>query len=121
MTISNVGLDNILSFSQPVLSFLCPVSIVLILLAFAGKLFNNSKIVYQTTIFITCIPAIFDLFRTMPHSVASALHFDVLVNLGSAIFPFYNIGFGWLIPAIIGFVLGIIIYKLSKAHRGDNE
>ena len=46
-TISNLGLDNILAVSEPVLFFLCPLAIVLIILAFTGKLFEHSTIVYK--------------------------------------------------------------------------
>src|SRR5699024_3529178 len=42
--IANFGLDNIITFSLPVLMFLYPLAIVIILLAFTSKLFNDARI-----------------------------------------------------------------------------
>ena len=47
-TLANLGLSSIIKISIPVLMFLYPLAIVLILLALFGKLFNNSKTVSYT-------------------------------------------------------------------------
>src|SRR5699024_8943586 len=44
--VANFGLANIIAFSIPVLMFLYPLAIVLMLLTFLSPLFNHARIVY---------------------------------------------------------------------------
>ena len=120
-TISNLGLDNILSFSQPVLCFLCPLAIVLIILAFIGKRFDYSPVIFKTTIYITCIPALFDAICNLPADVIANLNLQDFIVQGQSAIPLADVGFGWLIPAIIGFGIGYTIYKISIKHRSEDE
>lgn len=119
--ISNLGLDNILAFSQPVLSFLCPLAIVIIIMAFVCKRYNYPQIIYKWTIYICCIPAFFDLLRTLPQPVIDTINLEGLINFGRMIFPFLDIGFGWLIPTVIGFTIGIISYKVQQSKKVKYE
>lgn len=89
-----MGLDTILEWSQPVLSFLCPVSIVLIILAFAGPLFNYSKTVFKWAIYVTCLPALLDFLNTLPAAAISTLRVQGFLDLANAYIPFFDIGFG---------------------------
>lgn len=118
--ISNIGLDLIIEVSTPVLNFLYPVSIVLILLAFSERWFDASSIVYKFTIFFTCIPAFFDFIASFPKGFIEALNIQWLQNFVISIFPFAEFGFGWVIPAILGFIIGIIVYKI-RAKKVRNE
>ena len=93
-TISNLGLDNILSFSQPVLCFLCPLAIVLIILAFIGKRFDYSPVIFKTTIYITCIPALFDAICNLPAGVIENLNLENFILQGQNAIPFADVGFG---------------------------
>ncbi len=52
-TIANFGLTNIIQYAVPVLMFLYPLAIVLILLALGSSLFKNKQAVYLTAIFFT--------------------------------------------------------------------
>src|SRR5699024_9751369 len=67
--IANFGLDNIITFSLPVLMFLYPLAIVIILLAFTSKLFNDARIVYVITIFFTFCISVFDGLTTLTDSL----------------------------------------------------
>src|SRR5699024_9454882 len=60
MLIANVGLTSIIQISIPVLMFLYPLAITLVLLAFLSPLFQHKKIVYQCTTFFTLIIAIIE-------------------------------------------------------------
>src|SRR5699024_9918438 len=57
---ANFGLANIITFSIPVLMFLYPLAIVLMLLTFLSPLFHHSQIVYVGTIAVTFLISIFD-------------------------------------------------------------
>ena len=61
--VSNIGLSNIIGNTLPVLMFLYPLAITLILLALTGDLFNHDKVVYQSVIAFTLIAVIFDLIK----------------------------------------------------------
>src|SRR5690625_4327961 len=63
--VANFGLANIISFSIPVLMFLYPLAIVLILLTFLSRLFNHARIVYVVTIAVTFLIAIVDVFTAL--------------------------------------------------------
>lgn len=50
---ANVGLTKIIMYSTPVLMFIYPLAITLILLTLVSPLFNHSTIVYKFTTFFT--------------------------------------------------------------------
>lgn len=56
--IANVGLTSIIKLSLPVLMFLYPLAIVLVVLAFLSPLFKHRSLVYQMTIGVTFIISI---------------------------------------------------------------
>lgn len=105
--VSNVGLTQLISFSVPVLLAIYPLAIVLMILSFIDKSFNRAPIVYRLSLLFTSFISIFDGFK------AAGITFSpverVLTNL-----PLYSQGIGWLIPGIIGGIIGFIIYKIKK-------
>lgn len=112
--IANFGLNAIIKWAVPVLMFLYPLAITLILLSIFGKLFNYSRIVYVWTTVFAFIAAILDLMNAMPAEVAEPLHFGVVTEFASKHLPLYTVGMGWIIPSIIGFVIGLIAYGAKK-------
>src|SRR5690606_6966390 len=60
LIVANAGLANIIAYSIPVLLFLYPLAIVLIILAFLSPLFNHRRLVYATAIVITFLIAAVD-------------------------------------------------------------
>ena len=66
---ANLGLSAIITYSLPVLMFLYPLAIVLILLALLGKFFGNDRRVYCWTIGLTLLAALYDLLRTLPEGL----------------------------------------------------
>lgn len=115
--IANFGLGNIISFSIPMLMFLYPMSIVTILLSLMAGLINKSPIIYKWTMGFTTAAALFDLFKALPEPLVSASWVQGAIALADRILPGYDLGFGWLIPSLIGFVIGIVVCQFSKAGR----
>ena len=107
MAFANKGLSGIISISVPVLMLLYPLTVVIILLAFLNNWFGGSRVVYVCTIFATLIVGVLDAwkaaFNFAPETAA-------LIN---SIFPLYDIGMGWLLPASIGFVLGLVLKTVA--------
>ena len=108
--VSNIGLNRIIEYSIPVLMFIYPLAIVLIILAFSEKLFKSDRRVYKCVTLFTGIAAVFDFFKTLPSGVQKALGFDRLTAFVSGILPFFNLGLGWVVPAVIGFLIGLTLH-----------
>ncbi len=70
--IANFGLTNIIKFAIPVLMFLYPLAIVLILLALSSSLFKNKQTVYATAMFFTFFISIIDGYKALADSVPAA-------------------------------------------------
>jgi len=117
LLVSNVGLSKIISYSIPALMFIYPLAITLIILALTGKLFDHDGCVYRWVTGFALVAAIFDMLKTLPAGIQSALSLDKVTAFAARILPFFNIGLGWLIPSIIGFAIGFVIHIMrSKAN-----
>ena len=113
--VSNFGLDAIITYAVPVLMFLYPLTISIILLALFGKAFNfNRKVFLATTIFVF-IASIFDFIVSFPkNSIIPASFIDNVSNVSTKVLPFFNIGLGWVVPSIIGLIVGLVWAKVSS-------
>ena len=112
--VSNFGLSRIIDYSLPVLMFLYPLSITLILLALCGKFFNHDRAVYVSVTAFTCVAALFDFLKTLPSGLRAALHIDTVVDLAGKVLPFFKLNLGWVVPAVIGLIIGLIIHHTRK-------
>lgn len=111
--IANLGLNNIIAYSIPVLMVLYPLVITLILLNIFGKFFNYSPYVFRSVTLFTLIASLFDFLNALPENLKSVLNVEYILNLVSRYIPLFNIGLGWLIPAGFGFVLGYCLERKS--------
>ena len=112
--IANLGLNAILNYSTPVLMFLYPLSIVLILLTLGGRLFGNHPTVLRWTIGCTAVAALADLLRTLPEGTRAVLHLEGVVSLAETWLPLCKAGFGWLVPAVVGLVIGLVLRRVRR-------
>lgn len=113
--IANLGLNAILSYSTPVLMFLYPLSIVLILLTLGGGLFGNDRGVLRWTIGFTMAASVIDLLRTLPEGTRTLLHLEPLVTFAETYLPLCQLGFGWVCPALAGLLLGLLLRRMRRA------
>ena len=113
--VSNFGLNAIIKYAIPVLMFLYPLTISIILLALFGQFFNYDKKVFITTTIFSFLAAIFDFITTFPtDSILPNSFIEGTKNFASTFLPLFNLGLGWLIPAIIGLVIGLIWRMVSN-------
>lgn len=106
MLLANMGLTKILAVSVPVLNAIYPVAIVLILLSMVDSFFQESSVVYISTIAFTSVVSVL-------HALGGArVNLVFVENLLSKL-PLYSQGLGWVVPSVVGFVLGIA-FKLVK-------
>ena len=110
---ANLGLNSIITYSLPVLMFLYPLAIVLILLALFGKFFGHDRRVYAWTISFTLLPAVYDGFMTLNANV-TIIDSTVIREITSKYLPFSDLGLGWLCPAAVGFAIGLTMHLVSR-------
>ncbi|WP_099351442.1 branched-chain amino acid transport system II carrier protein [Fredinandcohnia onubensis] len=101
--ISNFGLNTIISFSIPVLVALYPLAICLMALTFLHPLFKGRKEVYQVSILVTLILSVNDGLN------AAGVKIAALNDFLASVLPLYSVGLGWIVPAIVGGVIGYLI------------
>lgn len=107
--IANLGLNTIIEYSVPVLMFLYPLAIVLILLGLFGRFFKNSKYVYECVTGFTFIAAFYDLVNSFyPNGCCLT---DIMKNF----LPFADYGLAWIAPALVGLGIGLILHLRKKA------
>ncbi|WP_066256175.1 branched-chain amino acid transport system II carrier protein [Neobacillus drentensis] len=108
--IANFGLSNIINYSIPVLMFLYPLAVALMLLTFLSKLFNHSRLVYVAAISVTFLISIIDGFKTFCDLIGMEYFgwLAPIVSFYERVLPFYKNGLGWLLPVLITiFITGI--------------
>ena len=109
--VSNVGLSTIIEYSIPMLMLIYPPAIALIVLAFVGRFFDHDRKVYVAVMIGTWAAAILDGLKTLPSAIQENLHLDALVNFAADHLPLFNQNLFWLIPACIGFVIGMLLHR----------
>lgn len=114
LLIANIGLTMIIGYSVPVLMFLYPLTITLMLLSLFGHFFEYDKRVNVSVTVFTLAAAVLDLLATLPDGARAFLHVDGLVAFCKESLPLFKIGLFWLIPAAVGLVLGFILRAAGK-------
>lgn len=115
MYFANVGLTKIIEYSTPVLMFLYPLAITIILLTLFSSFFNHSKIIYQFTTYFTMIASFVDGIKASPEFIANTGFAHAVITFGEKFLPFFTIGMGWVLPAFVGFIIGFIVYQFKKS------
>ena len=118
--VANLGLDLIITWSIPVLMFLYPLSISLIILGLTSSMFDNDKLVYRITTIFTLVPAIFDMLKALPPVLSETTLVQILLDFAQKWLPLFSIGFAWLPFSILGFILGLGYHKLSRRTQIEN-
>ncbi len=95
--VANFGLSNIIKYSIPMLVMLYPIIIVMILLNIFPSLFRRNENVFRGALWLTTLVAINDGFCCMGIKVFASC-FSWL--------PFYDMGLGWVVPAVAGTLIG---------------
>jgi len=111
--IANFGLSNIIQLSIPVLMFLYPLAITLILLSLLTPIINKQSDVYKWTTGFTIIAAFFDLCKSLPKNFQENFVVAKIVDFAHLYLPGFDYGFGWILPAFCGFFIGVIIWRIN--------
>ena len=114
LLITNVGLTQIIEYSVPVLMFLYPLTITLMLLSLFGHFFDYDKRVFVSVTAFTLAAAVLDLLAALPDGARAFLHVNGFVAFCKESLPLFGIGLFWLIPAVAGLVIGFILRAAGK-------
>ena len=118
--IANLGLEAIINYSLPVLMFLYPLAIVLILLTLLGGPLGRDRTVLRWTIAFTALAAAVDFLKALPQETRSFLGLDSALEQMVQWLPLSKAGFGWVCPALMGLVIGLLILCVRK-QRGREQ
>jgi LIVCS family branched-chain amino acid:cation transporter len=106
--VANLGLTQILTVSVPILGMIYPIAIVLIILALVHPFIQNSPYIYVTTVLFT---GLFSLADTVNQTFLSEALTPALSYL-----PLYGEGIGWLVPALLGAAVGLVLGKRKPSR-----
>lgn len=86
--------------------------LTLIFLALIQRFFNGALIVYRLTMLFVAPMALMDGLASAPFASSPAI--ANLVSSYHQLIRFASAGFGWILPALIGFGLSLIIWYFQK-------
>ncbi|AOV09257.1 branched-chain amino acid transport system II carrier protein [Sporosarcina ureilytica] len=108
--IGNFGLTQLIQISIPVLMMVYPLAIVLMMMSFIDKSFGRKPIVYILALLGTAVISVFDGLKVADIDVKPVT--SILSHL-----PLYEQQIGWLLPAIVGALIGIIISQFTPERK----
>ncbi|WP_027632031.1 branched-chain amino acid transport system II carrier protein [Clostridium hydrogeniformans] len=100
-----LGVDKIVTFAAPILSILYPICITLIALTLGSRFVRNNKVV-KCSVYISMLFAILEVFK--PFNI-------------NTIIPLSDLGFGWVLPTIITYVLCNFIIFPEESTSFENS
>ncbi|WP_050184477.1 branched-chain amino acid transport system II carrier protein [Domibacillus robiginosus] len=114
--IANVGLTQLITISVPVLSVLYPLAIVLIFLTFLHPVIKGNRFIYQGSMLLTFMISIMEGLKATGLHVVSLIDTFFIHHL-----PLYELGLGWIIPAIAGGLAGFVISLFTKSKGEETH
>lgn len=112
--IANLGLDTIIAYSLPVLMFLYPLAITLILLGLCGNAFGHSRCVYGWVTGCTLVAALYDFLNALLPNYPQLS--GILQAIGRVL-PLSSYGLGWILPAALGLGIGLLVWVAKGKPR----
>ncbi|EPY6431582.1 branched-chain amino acid transport system II carrier protein [Clostridium sporogenes] len=106
------GVDKIVKFSVPVLQVLYPIVIVLIAITLAGKAVKNNTVV-RITVYTTLVVSLIDTINILTGGNVA------FIKSLLGIIPLSNVGFSWLLPSVIAFIIGTVAFG-NKQDENPN-
>ena len=107
--VANLGLTNIISLAVPVLMFIYPLAMTLIIVTFLTVVCKNRELYVVTTIF-TAVAAFGDMLASLPKGVQSLGAVQSLLGVYQYL-PLFKLGMGWIVPACLGLAISFLFRK----------
>ncbi|VEF46093.1 branched-chain amino acid transport system II carrier protein [Bacillus freudenreichii] len=102
MFFTNLGLDLILQIAVPLLVFIYPISIVLVILSIFQHFFGESRKMY---VFAVSVAAVFSIYEVLSTFGVRLSGLDSILN----VLPLYENSLGWTLPVLLAAVIGYVL------------
>ena len=102
--VSNVGLEQLISIAAPVLDIVYPPTLVLVVLSFVPKLSNLAIRLAEVGALVVSVLGAISAYGGIPMAFLKAL-------------PLAGLGFGWIVPAIVCCIIGVVIKRGPDAQE----
>lgn len=109
--IANIGLQDVIKFSVPMLLFLYPITVALVIIVIVNKYVALSKLGMQLTMGVVTLISILSV-------VASTFKVETLTNLIAKL-PLAAQSLEWLIPALVLTVVAMVLPNRQKGKVYD--
>ncbi len=116
---ASTGVSFVLKVSGPIFTFIYPMSIVMTILGI-GKRFVPNDGAWKGAVYMATLLSLYDAFSVARASGLISARTPGLDHLISLI-PLSGYGFDWLLPTVIGFIAGAVIFKLAGCKNVEEE
>ncbi len=101
--VSNFGVSTIIKFSGPILDIIYPATIVLVIMTLFGNTIKNDN-AFKGATYVALLVSVLTVLNNM-----GIISMPLINKL-----PFSSIGFNWILPVLIGGIIGSIIPSDNK-------
>ena len=105
--VANLGLTQLNALALPILIAIYPIGIVLIVLSLVENYIRLPLVMYVGGIVGAFMISFFDGLHNANLQIAALA--PILNKI-----PLYSVGIGWLVPALVGIVIGYVISLFQK-------
>jgi LIVCS family branched-chain amino acid:cation transporter len=110
--LANFGLTKIIQLSLPVLMLSYPLAITLIILSLLAPFIHKQRDIYRWTTLLTLVAAFFDFCNALPKGIKETIFIKHIIDFAYRYLPGFDYGFGWVIPALGGMIIGTILWRV---------
>lgn len=114
--IGNVGLTQIIVLAVPILMFLYPMAITLILASFASALLGKDRRLYRWPMLLAGVPAFGDALSVLPKGLQETSAVQALLGCYHQL-PLFSLGMSWLLPTLAALAAAAAAVKLGGVRR----
>lgn len=111
--IANMGLVKLMAVTLPALVIIYPVAIVLIMLCMFRERLSRPSVVFAFTLMPVLVVSLVDGLDAAKISIA-----EPIIKLFLDYLPLQSSKLGWMLPGVIGFILGILMSALLIRREG---
>lgn len=105
--VSNFGVSTIIKFSAPILDMIYPATVVLVIMTLFGSKIKNDN-AFKGAAYMALLVSVLTVANNLGISI------PMITKL-----PFAQLGFNWIVPVLIGGVVGSFIPSHSKQGKID--
>lgn len=105
--VSNFGVSTIIKFSAPILDMIYPATVVLVIMTLFGNKIKNDN-AFKGAAYMALLVSVLTVANNLGISI------PMITKL-----PFAQLGFNWIVPVLIGGVVGSFIPSHSKQGKID--